>query len=44
MLCLNKLFLFGEDVVFCSVPFSVGILLVLISEAYKSVSQGVNDA
>jgi len=39
---LNNLVLCGADMVFCSVPFSVGILLVLISEASKAVSREVN--
>lgn len=39
---LNNLFLYGADVVFCSVPFSLCILLVLISEACKAVSRGIN--
>lgn len=39
---LNNLFLCASDLVFCSVPFFMGILLVLISEAGITVSQGVN--
>lgn len=39
---LDNLFLCGAAVFFCSVPFAMGILLVLISEARKAVSKGVN--